>query len=135
MPRFMLDSDICIAFQRSSSQSLSDRLLALQAGDAVLPLVAYGELRVGVEKSTARDRAMQALNRVIAAFPVVMPSENVADTYAEIRADLEREGKVIGSNDLWIAAHARSLKLTLITANEREFRRVPGLAVENWAAA
>lgn len=135
MPRFMLDSDICIAFQRHASQSLADRLLALRPGDAVLSIVAYGELRLGVEKSAARERAMKALNLVTTAFVVVLPSEKIADDYADMRAYLERRGESIGSNDLWIAAHARSEKLTLITANESEFRRVPGLAVENWASA
>lgn len=131
----MLDSDICIALQRRASRPLTERLLALRSGEAVLSIVAYGELRVGVEKSSARDRALQALHLVTGAFPVVLPSEKTAEDYAEIRARLERQGETIGSNDLWIAAHARSEQLTLITANEREFRRVPGLAVENWAIA
>lgn len=131
----MLDSDICIALQRRASRPLTERLLALRSGEAVLSIVAYGELRVGVEKSSARDRALQALHLVTSAFPVVLPSEKTAEDYAEIRARLERQGETIGSNDLWIAAHARSEQLTLITANEREFRRVPGLAVENWATA
>lgn len=135
MPRFMLDSDICIAFQRDPAQALVERLLSLRVGDAVLSVIAYGELRVGVEKSLARERALQALHLVTSAFLVVLPSERIAEEYAEIRVHLERRGELIGSNDLWIAAHARSERLTLVTSNEREFRRVPGLAVENWAAA
>jgi tRNA(fMet)-specific endonuclease VapC len=135
MARFMLDSDICIAFQRGSVQALVDRMLGLDAGEAVLSVISYGELRVGVEKSAARSRAARALDIVTAAFPVVMPAPAIVDDYAEIRAHLERQGKSIGANDFWIAAHARSEGLTLVTGNEREFRRVPGLAVENWAAA
>ena len=131
----MLDSDVCITFQRKGSQALAKRLMELDPGEAVLSIVAYGELRVGVEKSTVRDQASRALQLVTGAFPVVLPSERIADEYAEIRAHLERRGESIGANDTWIAAHARSEKLTLITGNEREFRRVPGLAVENWAAA
>ncbi len=133
--RYMLDSDICIDFQRSRSERISERMLALQPGEALLPLVAYGELRVGAEKSRDRDRAMRALEVLTAAFPVATPSTEVAHDYADIRAALERLGQIIGANDLWIAAHARAAGLTLVTSNEREFRRVPGLAVENWAAA
>lgn len=55
--------------------------------------------------------------------------------FGAIRAELERRGETIGNNDLWIAAHAQAAGLTLVTNNEREFRRVPGLKVENWAAA
>jgi tRNA(fMet)-specific endonuclease VapC len=110
-------------------------LLALDPGEAVVPLVAYGELRVGVEKSRHRERALKALDTITATFPVATPTVLVAHTYGLIRADLERRGTVIGENDLWIAAHARTAGLTLVSGNEREFRRVPGLAVENWAEA
>lgn len=134
MPRYMLDADICIALERGPGRHLAERLLALEPGEAVVPLVAYGELRVGVEKSRHRERASRALDRITAAFPVAMPAVSVAETYGSIRAELEQRGTVIGENDLWIAAHARSAGLILVSGNEREFQRVPGLAIENWAA-
>ena len=62
-----------------------------------------------------------------------MPAE-AADHYGEIRAALERKGEVIDNNDLWIAAHAKASGLILVTDNEREFKRVSGLKVQNWAA-
>ncbi|WP_375458276.1 type II toxin-antitoxin system VapC family toxin [uncultured Enterovirga sp.] len=130
----MLDADICIALERGPGPHLAERLLALEPGEAVVSLVAYGELRVGIEKSRHRDRALKALDRITAAFPVATPAVAVAQAYGSIRADLERRGTIIGENDLWIAAHARSVGLILVSANEREFRRVPGLSVENWAA-
>jgi tRNA(fMet)-specific endonuclease VapC len=61
-------------------------------------------------------------------------NDRVGDHYGEIRGRLEMAGQPIGVNDNWIAAHARALDLTLVTDNTREFERVPGLAVENWAA-
>jgi tRNA(fMet)-specific endonuclease VapC len=64
---------------------------------------------------------------------VLTLDEDAARHYREIRAVLESKGRPIGNNDLWIAAHARAAKLTLVTNNEREFSRVDGLAVENWA--
>lgn len=133
--RYMLDSAICIEFERGRHPRLRDRLLALRPGEALLSLVAYGELRVGAEKSTDRARAIKALNVFLTGFPIATPDPGVADVYASIRATLEDQGRTIGQNDLWIAAHARSAGLTLVTGNERDFRRVPGLAVENWAAA
>jgi tRNA(fMet)-specific endonuclease VapC len=57
-----------------------------------------------------------------------------AQAYGSIRADLERRGQLIGGNDLWIAAHACALDLTLVTNNQREFQRVPGLKIQNWVA-
>jgi tRNA(fMet)-specific endonuclease VapC len=71
---------------------------------------------------------------LLARLPVTLLPNDTASEYARIRADLERSGTPIGANDLWIAAHARAAGLTLVSNNEREFRRVPGLAVENWAA-
>ena len=58
--------------------------------------------------------------------------EDAALHYAEIRADLKRQGLMIGANDLFIAAHARALGLTLVTNNTAEFERVSKLAIENW---
>ena len=60
--------------------------------------------------------------------------EEAAAVYGTLRAALERKGQMIGNNDLWIAAHAKAAGLTLVTNNVREFKRVPGLKVENWAA-
>ena len=66
-------------------------------------------------------------------LPVLGLPETAAEAYGTIRAELERQGQMIGNNDLWIAAHAKSAGLKLVTNNEREFRRVRGLKVENWA--
>lgn len=130
----MLDTDICIGFQRGGAVRLIERVLALTTGEAVLSFVTYAELRLGAEKSVFPARALAALDVVTSAFEVELPSLDVAHEYASIRGYLERQGQTIGGNDIWIAAHARALRLTLVTGNEREFRRVPGLAVENWAA-
>ena len=80
-----------------------------------------------------RDRS--ALEFFLRYIPVFDYPEAAASDYAVIRAALQQSGRMIGPNDLFIAAHARNLKLTLVTNNVREFGRVPGLLVENWAAA
>lgn len=133
--RYMLDTDICIDFQRGRSAGIARRMRDLGEGDAIISVITYGELRLGAERSDRREIALRALDAIIALAHVKPISEEVGAEYAVIRADLQRRGQLIGSNDLWIAAHARSAGLTLVTNNEREFRRVPGLNVENWAVA
>lgn len=131
---YMLDTNTVIAL-RGGDMAVRGRIGQLEEGDAVLSVVTYGELRVGIEKSDRRGRAQAMLEAILTTFPIQRMEASVAIAHGEIRADLERRGAVIGPNDLWIAAHARAGGLTLVTGNEREFRRVPGLAVENWVAA
>jgi tRNA(fMet)-specific endonuclease VapC len=95
--------------------------------------VTYGELYYGAEKSANTPRAKQELENVLTALPVLTLPVEAGIAYGQIRADLERRGERIGGNDLWIAAHALSGNLILVTNNEREFRRVSGLSIENWA--
>lgn len=134
-PAFMLDTNICIYIRRNRPQIVTERLQAAGVERSIISVVTYGELRLGAEKSDLRDRDLRVLTDLIARLEVVPMPIEAAEHYGSIRADLERRGVSIGNNDLWIAAHARSAGLTLVTNNEREFRRVPGLAVENWAAA
>ena len=92
----------------------------------------YGELRIGAEKSDYPSRALANLETFIQGVPVLPMEIEVARFYSQIRLDLERRGKIIGANDLWIASHCLQLGLTLVTNNEREFRRIPNLTIENW---
>ena len=133
--RFMLDTDVCIYFQTGAHPRIVERFLSLRSGEAVISVVTYGELHLGAAKSVQKARALAAITKVTSFAPVERLSAEAAEDYGSIRAELERAGQTIGNNDLWIAAHARSTGFTLVTNNEREFRRVPGLAVENWANA
>jgi len=135
MPRYMLDTDTCIHMRARRLRSVAERFAALRPGEAVISAVTYGELRLGAEKSHAREMALRVLATLIGGLEIQDLTQKVAEEYADIRASLERAGMIIGGNDLWIAAHARSAGLTLVTNNEREFRRVAGLSVENWASA
>ena len=78
-------------------------------------------------------RQLDRLRELITLLPALPMPETAAETYGSIRATLEAKGETIGNNDLWIAAHALASNLTLVTNDEREFRRVPGLKVQNWA--
>jgi tRNA(fMet)-specific endonuclease VapC len=133
-PRYLLDSDTCIYLRRKRPAEVVRRFATLVPGEAVISVIAYGELRYGAAKQGAR-RSLEALDEFVALIPVQPLPLLAAAAYGELRATLERRGEMIGNNDLWIAAHALTAGLTVVTNNEREFRRVPGLIVENWVAA
>jgi tRNA(fMet)-specific endonuclease VapC len=133
--RYMLDTNVFIRIRQRHAGPILDRFHTLRANEAVISVITYGELRVGVEKGAMPDRALAILQGLTAFVPVQPLPSAAGAAYGEIRAALERRGEPIGSNDLWIAAHARTAGLVLVTSNEREFRRVPGLNVENWVAA
>ncbi|QRM28260.1 type II toxin-antitoxin system VapC family toxin [Microvirga sp. VF16] len=132
-PRYLLDTNICIYIRRERPPSVLDRFKALNPGSTVISVITYGELVYGARKSQDSDKAMMILDELTELIPVVPMATDVADTYGLIRSDLSARGALIGNNDLWIAAHAMSLNLTLVTNNEKEFQRVGGLTLENWA--
>ncbi|GGK48229.1 ribonuclease VapC [Salinarimonas ramus] len=129
----MLDTNICIHIRRSRDPRVLARFQQLSVGSAVMSVITFGELRLYVEKAVS-DVQEARLTKLIALVPALPLGPDVAIAYGRIRADLERRGAMIGGNDLWIAAHALSLGLTLVTANVREFERVPDLVVEDWTA-
>jgi len=98
-----------------------------------LSVVTYGELIYGAAKSGNRQQAFERLNALTSFLPILEMPANTSQEYGLLRASLEARGEMIGGNDLWIAAHAKALDLVLVTNNEREFKRIPGLKVQNWA--
>lgn len=130
--KFLLDSDICIFAMKRRTPALLRRL-DQRATTSAISVVAYGELAFGETMSVRREEAAAHLAALLETLQVLPLPLEAARRYAEIRAELQRMGQPIGSNDLWIAAHALADDLTLVTNNEREFQRVPGLRVENWA--
>jgi tRNA(fMet)-specific endonuclease VapC len=133
-PRFLLDTNICIYIRRNKPEEVLRRFRTLRQGEAVLSMITFGELVYGAEKSAQRARAFEQLQQLAQLLPVLPLPETSAETYGSIRVSLERSGRMIGNNDLWIASHAKAAGLTLVTNNEREFRRIPGLNLQNWAA-
>ena len=132
--RYMLDTNMCIYLRQNQPPEVTTRFRKMHHGDAVLSVITYGELLYGAERSQQRTRALESLARLVSLLPVLLLPEEAASSYGEIRAALEKRGEMIGGNDLWIAAHAKSAGLTLVTNNEREFKRVPGLKLQNWAS-
>ena len=130
--RFLLDTNICIYIRRRRPPGLLARFERLKLGEAVLSVITYGELIYGVEKSQFREQAMKQLAELAGLMPVMDLPSRAGQFYGAIRAALQAKGETIGNNDLWIAAHAKAAGLTLVTNNEREFRRVEGLKIQNW---
>ena len=130
---YMLDTDICVyvAKQRHYPQVLA-RFNRLRFGDVGMSIVSYGELRFGAQKSERPNEAIRQLGTFLEAVPILAMEPATAEYYGRLRCELERQGKPIGTNDLWIAAHCLQLGLTLVTNNEREFSRIPDLTIENW---
>jgi tRNA(fMet)-specific endonuclease VapC len=131
--RFLLDTDICIYVRQKRPASLLQRFHALQPGEAVVSVITYGELLYGAIKRGQMATEREKWRELVHLLPVLPLPVETSEKYGAIRAELEASGKVIRNNDLWIAAHAMAAGLMLVTNNEKEFRRVRGLRVQNWA--
>jgi tRNA(fMet)-specific endonuclease VapC len=132
MPRFMLDTDTCSYIMKRSNDAVLRRLQEVPVSDVCISVLTKAELLYGVELSPRRQQDELALGAFLRCVEVLdFPGEACLHC-AKIRAHLKTLGTMIGANDLFIAAHARCLGLTLVTNNTREFGRVPNLAIENW---
>ena len=131
--RYLLDTNVCIYIQRQRPPAVLERFRKLKSGEAVISVITWGELMYGAEKSRQRDKVRALLEELATMLPVMPLPETAGQSYGAIRAALEAKGQPIGNNDLWIAAHAKAAGLIVVTNNEREFKRVPGLQVRNWA--
>lgn len=131
-PKFLLDTNTVIYIRKAKPKSVREAFDKLPTGETGISIITFGELVFGVMKSPRRAAAMEQLERISEIIPVLLLSEAAARTYGTIRAELEAAGQIIGNNDLWIAAHALAAGLTLVTNNEKEFRRVRGLKIQNW---
>lgn len=133
-PRYLIDTDIFIHIRQQRLAQVRARFEQLRPGEAAISVVVYGELLFGAAKSADRRTALAKIDELVALAPVLPMTGDVAREYGTLRHTLEKKGEKIGNNDLWIAAHALAEGLTLVTNNESEFRRVPGLRVQNWVA-
>ena len=129
----MLDTDICIYIMKRKPLRVLDRLELLQPGQLSMSAITFAELMNGAKKSQRVEANVSRLNALGEILEICPFDQQAAVAYGDVRSSLERRGEVIGPHDLLIAAHALSLDRTLITNNEREFKRVEGLELENWA--
>lgn len=118
---------------RNRPSAVAERFAQAAGRGLGISPITWGELCFGADKSNDPILAHERFARFVADVPVHIPGSDTGLHYGEIRATLERAGTPIGNNDLWIAAHARALGVTLISSNNvSEFERVPGLRLENW---
>lgn len=134
--KYLLDTNICIYLINSPStpSHLTKKITHHEPSDVGISTITLSELEYGAAKSAFPSRNRLVVTKFVTDLTVVPYDERAALTYGQLRAGLEKAGTLVGALDLLIGAHALSLQATLITNNEREFRRIPDLKVENWAA-
>jgi tRNA(fMet)-specific endonuclease VapC len=131
--RYLLDTNICIYIIKKKPRKVLAKLMSLDIRDVGISSITLSELEYGVAKSGHPQQNRDALNAFLAPLEIVSYDQLAAHHYGRIRSFLEKKGLVIGAMDMLIGAHAMGLSITLVTNNIREFKRIPGLSVENWA--
>jgi len=130
--RYMLDTDTCSYVMKRSNDKVLKRLQKVPVSEVCISVITKSELLFGIEVSPRRQQDELALSAFLGYVEVLDFPDAASSHYAKIRADLKKRGAMISANDLFIAAHARSLGLTLVTNNSLEFGRIPHLVMENW---
>lgn len=133
----LIDTSILVAFERGQLD-VAARVTGREAEEAFLSVISASELLHGAHRAAdpaIRARRLAFVEAILARFPVLEIDLEVARAHAALWSDLAQQGEMIGGHDAWIAATCIARDLTLVTANTREFNRVPGLRVENWLAA
>ena len=129
---FLLDTNVCIHFMKHTHPQLTEKLLSLEPSELCLSALTVYELEYGAEKSKWGEKTRQKLAMFLAPFRILPFTTEDALTAAKIRGYLERKGTRIGPYDILIAAQALTRSIPIVTHNTGEFRRVPGLSVEDW---
>jgi tRNA(fMet)-specific endonuclease VapC len=127
----LLDTNILSDLIRHPQGEVSSRITALGEGVVCTSIIVAAELRYGASKSGSKPLG-ERVDLLLSAMEVLALEAPADRVYGAIRAQLTRQGTIIGPNDLLIAAQTLAMNLTLVTANTKEFMRVPGLRVENW---
>ena len=129
---YMLDTDTCIYIIKRKPKKVIEKLKKINNANLCISSITYSELLYGAEKSANIAKNLLALTIFLSNVEILPYDENASVDYGLIRAELEKKGKPIGPLDMLIAAHAKSLKTTIVTNNVKEFERVSGLKIENW---
>jgi tRNA(fMet)-specific endonuclease VapC len=130
---FLLDTNICIYLIKNRPQKVLERFRQYTPKEIAISSITVFELEYGIQKSRYPEQSRKALSKFLLPLNIVMFDEDAASESANIRAELEKKGTPIGPFDLLIAGIARSMDMTLITNNIKEFNRVKKLKLENWA--
>ncbi len=131
--KYLIDTDICIYIINQLPQNTYQKFKTMSPGDLAVSSITVAELQFGVSKSLNKRENQFKVDKFLLPLHIVDFNFDAAEIYGNIRASLEKTGKSIGPMDLLIAATAKQYNLILVTNNEREFRRVKGLKIENWS--
>jgi tRNA(fMet)-specific endonuclease VapC len=132
--RFLLDTNIVSDLMRNPRGRVAARVAEVAEDSVCTSIIVAAELRYGAAKKGSADLSRR-VEAVLETFDVIALKPPVDVIYAELRARLEKAGRPVGANDLFVAAHALALGCTLVTGNDREFSRVRDLPLENWLRA
>ena len=132
---YMLDTNILIYLIKNKPPSVATRINDLDSSiELCMSFFTFSELLKGAERSTRKPEVLRRLDELTRIIPVrYAVNRNLCEHYAVQFTQLRAAGTPIGANDLWIACHALSIGATLVTNNTKEFERVQGLPLENWA--
>lgn len=129
--KYALDTNTLIYFFKGMGK-VDQKLLAKMPGDVLIPAVVLYELEAGIAKSQAPAKRRDQLNELLKVIQIIPFDAKAARIAADLHADLEQQGRMIGPLDNLIAASAKAAGAILVTRNVSEFSRIAGLAVENW---
>ena len=132
MIQYMLDTNICIYIIKRKPANVIERLRQSRISQVGISSITLSELEYGVAKSLKPEQNQFALAQFLAPMEILSYGGEAAQQYGRLRAFLEKQGTPIGSLDMLIAAHVLSIDCVLVTNNEKEFRRVPNLKIDNW---
>ena len=130
--RYLLDTNICIYIAKQKPIHVLQKFEKIEVGEVAMSIITYGELLYGAAKSQHSKKSRIILEELSTLIPPLPLTINACEHYAHLRATLEKQGKPIGNNDLWISSHALALGTILVTNNVKEFSNIPHLKVENW---
>jgi len=130
--KYLIDTNICIYIMNNHPPEVLEKFKHVGVGEVGISSISVSELHYGACKSKKIEQNIKRLEEFLYPFEILTYDENASREYGKVRSQLEKKGQVIGPLDLLIAAHAISKKLTIITNNTREFKRIRSLRVENW---
>lgn len=131
--RYMLDTNMIIYIMNGKSERAFFEMTRHDREEICISSIVHAELYYGIEGSSRKAETINWLEKFLEGIAILDFGVEAAREYGRIRQYLKREGMPIGDHDMMIAAHANSMDLTLVTHNVREFTRVPGLEVADWA--
>ena len=132
LAKYLLDTNILIYVINHNPQKVFEKIATMQIGDLATCSIVVGELFFGIEKSKFKAHNTKILNQMLESLVIYDFGLKEAQIYAQIRANLEQKGQIIGNMDMLISATALANELVLVTNNEREFSQIAGLRIENW---